>query len=198
MIELEAVVSTFYPTYLRERFVNRIHDLTFLEGVAEDLRSGQPRHVAIFGLRRIGKTLLCQEQVVRLLTKGDVIPVYLDMEELCTAPEIFAQRYIGLISFWALTAGEGPVDSYLTAERLMETEAVEVPLVARTAGAVARELGRGKPDYSLLLKLAFDFPDQLGQTLGRPMMCFRSEVHTAVIQAHCILVCCLLLENKKQ
>jgi AAA+ ATPase superfamily predicted ATPase len=168
-------MPTFYPSYLRERFTNRAHELAFLEGVAEDLRRGQPRHVAIFGLRRIGKTLLCQEQVLRLLVQGDIIPVYLDMEELCTAPEPFAQRYIGLTCFWALAGGEGPVDPYLTVERLLETQATEVPLVARTVGAVARELGRSKPDYGVLLKLAFDFPDQLGQTLGRPLMCFLDE-----------------------
>lgn len=168
-------MSSFYPDYLRERFVDRIHELAFLEGVAEDLQEGQPRHVAIFGLRRIGKTLLCQEQVVRLLAEGDVIPVYLDMEELCTAPELFAQRYVGLTCFWALTAGEGPVDSYLTVDRLMETDAVEVAVVARTAGSIARELGRTKPDYGLLLKTAFDFPDQLGQALDRRLMCFLDE-----------------------
>ncbi|GFP33098.1 hypothetical protein HKBW3S42_01416, partial [Candidatus Hakubella thermalkaliphila] len=82
-------MPTFYPTYLRERFTNRARELAFLDGVAEDLRRGQPRHVALFGLRRIGKTLLCQEQVIRLLVRGDIIPVYLDMEELCTAPEPF-------------------------------------------------------------------------------------------------------------
>ncbi|GFP27439.1 restriction endonuclease [Candidatus Hakubella thermalkaliphila] len=168
-------MPTFYPTYLRERFTNRARELALLEGVAEDLRRGQLRHVALFGLRRIGKTLLCQEQVIRLLVRGDIIPVYLDMEELCTAPEPFAQRYIGLTCFWALAGGEAPVDPYLTVERLLETEVVKVPLVVRTAGAVSRELGRSKPDYGLLLKLAFDFPDQLGQTLGRPLMCFLDE-----------------------
>jgi len=118
-----------------------VYELVFLEGVSEDLRHGQPRHVALFGRRRIGKTLLCQEQVLRLLDEGETIPVYLDMEDLCTAPEPFAQRYIGLTCFWALTGGDGPVDSYLTVERLLETRAAEVPLIARTVGAVARELG---------------------------------------------------------
>lgn len=168
-------MPTFYPTYLRERFTNRAHELALLEGVAEDLRRGRPRHVAIFGLRRIGKTLLCQEQVLRLLAEGDIIPVYLDMEGLCTAPELFAQRYIGLTCFWALAGGERPVDPYLTVERLLETQAAEVSLVARTAGALSRELGRSKPDYGVLLKLAFDFPDQLAGALGRSLMCFLDE-----------------------
>jgi len=168
-------MPTFYPHYLRERFTNRAHELAFLEGVAEDLRRGQPRHVAIFGLRRIGKTILCQEQMLRLLVQGDIIPAYMNMEDLCTAPEIFAQRYIGLTCFWALARGEGPVDPYLTVEQLLDTEAVDVPLVARTAGALTRQLSLSKPDYGVLLKLAFDFPDQLGQALGRRLMCFLDE-----------------------
>lgn len=168
-------MPTFYPPYLRERFTNRAHELSVLASVAQDLEDGRPRHVALFGLRRIGKTLLCQEQVVRLLDQGDVAPVYLDMEGICSAPEPFAQRYVGLTCYWAFAKGVGPVEPYLTADRLLETEATEVPLVARTVGTLVRELGRRKPDYALLLELAFDFPDQLAQTLDRPIICFLDE-----------------------
>lgn len=168
-------MATFYPSYLREIFTNRAHELSVLATVAEDLKRGHPRHVALFGLRRIGKTLLAQEQVVRLLDQGDVAPVYLDMEDICSAPEPFAQRYVGLTSYWALSKGEGPADRYLTADRLLETEAADIPLIARTAGSLIRELGRRKPDYTVLLKLAFDFPEQLGKALDRSIMCFLDE-----------------------
>lgn len=67
-------MTTFYPSYLRELFTNRAHELSVLANVAEDLRGGHPRHVALFGLRRVGKTLLAQEQVVRLLARGDLAP----------------------------------------------------------------------------------------------------------------------------
>lgn len=163
-------MTAFYPSYLRELFTNRAHELSVLANVAEDLRGGHPRHVALFGLRRVGKTLLAQEQVVRLLARGDVAPVYLDMEGICSAPEPFAQRYVGLTCYWILSEGEGPVDHYLTADRLLETEAAEVPLIARTAGALIRELGHRKPDYSALLRLAFDFPEQLAEAMDRSIM----------------------------
>lgn len=168
-------MPTFYPSYLREIFTDRAHELSVLANVAEDLQGGHPRHVALFGLRRIGKTVLAQEQVVRLLDQGDLAPVYLDMEDICSAPEPFAQRYVGLTCYWVLSKGEGPVDRYLTADRLLETEASDVPLVARTAGSLIRELGRRRPDYTVLLKLAFDFPEQLAQTLDRSVMCFLDE-----------------------
>jgi hypothetical protein len=168
-------MPTFYPPYLRERFTNRAHELSVLASVATDLQEGRPRHVALFGLRRIGKTLLAQEQVVRLLDQGVVAPVYLDMEGICSAPEPFAQRFVGLTCYWVLAEGEGTVEPYLTADRLLETEAAAVPAVARTAGALVRELGRRKSDYTLLLKLAFDFPELLAQALDQPIMCFLDE-----------------------
>ena len=131
--------------------------------------------MALFGLRRIGKTLLAQEQVARLLDNGDVLPVYLDMQAVCSAPEPFAQRYVGLICYWAIAGREGAIEPYLTADRLLETEATDVPVVARTIGALVRELDRRKPDYGLLLKLAFDFPEQLAGALDQPLMCFLDE-----------------------
>lgn len=168
-------MSAFYPSYLRERFTNRAHELSVLTKMADDLRAGHPRHVALFGLRRIGKTLLAQEQVARLLDHGDVLPIYLDMQAVCSAPEPFAQRYVGLICYWAIAGREGAIEPYLTADRLLETEATNVPVVARTIGALVRELDRRKPDYGLLLKLAFDFPEQLAEALDQPLMCFLDE-----------------------
>ncbi len=168
-------MSNFYPSYLRELFTNREHELSVLTSVAEELKAGRPSHVAFFGLRRIGKTLLAQEQVTRLMDHGGVAPVYMDMQAICSAPEPFAQRYIGLTCYWVLGGVKGPVDAYLTADRLLETDAATYPLVTRTVGALMRELGHRKPDYSLLLKLAFDFPDQLAAAVDRPIMCFLDE-----------------------
>ena len=85
-------MTSFYAEATHERFTNRVNELHLLDQVAADLRRGLPRHVALFGLRRIGKTLLCQEQVQRLARGGEVLPVYMDFEDICTAPELFAQR----------------------------------------------------------------------------------------------------------
>jgi len=38
-------------------FTDRVSELTTLAQVADDLLAGRPRHVALFGLRHIGKTL---------------------------------------------------------------------------------------------------------------------------------------------
>ena len=78
-------MTTFYTT--PPFFTDRISELSTLDQVAADLLDGRPRHIALFGLRRIGKTLVCQEQMRRLRAGGRVIPIYLDLEDLATAPE---------------------------------------------------------------------------------------------------------------
>ncbi len=156
-------------------FTNRVSELTTLALVADDLLVGRPRHVALFGLRRIGKTLVCQEQMRRLHASGNVIPVYLDLQDLASSPELFAQRYVGLSCFWAVDHGEGPADPYLSATDLMQTNAGSLSVVTRTAAALINEMGKQKVDYTTLLNIAFDFPERLAEALGRPLMYFLDE-----------------------
>lgn len=156
-------------------FTNRVSELTTLGLVADDLLVGRPRHVALFGLRRIGKTLVCQEQMRRLHASGKVIPVYLDLQDLASSPELFAQRYVGLSSFWAVDHGEGPADPYLSATDLMQTNAGSLSVVTRTAAALINEMGKQRVDYTTLLNIAFDFPERLAEALGRPLMYFLDE-----------------------
>jgi len=178
------MVASFYPPYLRQQFTNRVRELDFLQHVAEDLAAGRPRRVALWGLRRIGKTLLLQEQMARLLEQGQVQPVYMDFEDVCTSPEMFAQRYIGLIAFWSLTGGQGEVDAYLTVERLLETAATRSTAVAQTAASLLRELTQARPDQALLLKLAFDFPEKLAQEQGRNLLLFLDEFTEVATLSH--------------
>jgi predicted AAA+ superfamily ATPase len=56
------MTASFYPPHLCHRFTNRVGELNFLQGVAEDLAAGRPRCVALRGLRRAGKTLLIRKQ----------------------------------------------------------------------------------------------------------------------------------------
>ncbi len=156
-------------------FTNRVSELTTLGLVADDLLVGRPRHVALFGLRRIGKTLVCQEQMRRLHASGQVIPVYLDLQDLASSPELFTQRYVGLSCFWAVDHGEGPADPYLSATDLMQTNAGSLSVVTRTAAALINEMGKQKVDYTTLLNIAFDFPERLAEALGRPLMYFLDE-----------------------
>ena len=79
------MIVLFHPAHLRFLFTNRERELELLHQATTSLADGRPRHLAIFGLRRIGKTLLLLEHAVRLLNSdrtGSVRPAYLDLEEL--------------------------------------------------------------------------------------------------------------------
>jgi len=169
------MLANIYPPYLRQIFTNRVHELSLLQSVVEDLREGKPRRVALWGLRRVGKTLVIQEQVARTSTQAGIRPVYMDFEEICTSPELFSQRYIGLVVYWVLEGGQGNIDAYLTIERLLESAASRSEVVSQVSGSLLRELSRSKPDQALLMKLAFDFPEKLAQELDIKMVLFLDE-----------------------
>ena len=176
--------NLMYPESLRQLFTDRQRELAFLQTVADDLVSGRQRHVAIFGLRRIGKTLLLLEQLNRLLNENEIIPVYINFEDICSSPEIFAQRYIGYVTFWATTGGEGDIDQYLTIPRLLVSEAMSVKTVATTAGTIANELGRTQPDSAFILKQAFDFPQRLARELEKKLILFLDEFTEINVLSH--------------
>jgi AAA+ ATPase superfamily predicted ATPase len=169
------MITNFYPPYLRQLFTNRARELDFLQSLVTDLLAGKPRRLAVWGLRRVGKTLVIQEQIARMHDQGVAHPVYMDFEDICTAPELFAQRYIGLVTFWALENGQGDVDAYLTVERLLEAVAGRSVVASQTAGSLLRELSRTKPDQALLLKLAFEYPEKLAQELNKKLVLFLDE-----------------------
>ena len=188
------MVNFMYPLSLRELFTDRERELDFLQAVADELISGMQRHVAIFGLRRIGKTLLLLEQLRRLLNHSEIIPVYINFEDICSSPEIFAQRYVGYVTFWALERGSpfspdlakkaGDIDQYLTLPRLLASEAMSVKSVATTAGTIANELGRTQPDSAFILKQAFDFPQKLASELNKKLILYLDEFTEIDVLSH--------------
>lgn len=168
-------MSEWHASPSLEVFTDRVHELSILAQAAVDLEHGRPHHIALFGLRRIGKTLLCQEQMQHLAVQGRIIPIYMNLEGICTSPELFVQRYIGLTCFWAVAGGQDSVELYLRAVDLLQTPAAAVPVVLDAIRFLITELGREVVDPGALLHLAFDFPDRLAIALGRPIMCFLDE-----------------------
>jgi len=158
------MTTSFYPPHLRTLFTDRERELAVLEQATLSLADGRPRHLALFGLRRIGKTLLLMEHLTRLIEQaphGAVRPVYVDMEELVTSPELFSRRYVGLVTFWALTGGQGDRDSFLTPAGLLGGPAAGLRCVAQTLAT----LERARDDPALQVSAALDFPEKLAAEL---------------------------------
>jgi len=158
----------FYPPDLRRQFVNRERELQQLAHYLDQLRAGRPTHVALFGLRRIGKTLLLKEFMARLLEQSDdVIPVYMDLSETCGSPEHFATAYIGLTAYWFLTRGQALPLPYFDPSALQARVAgAGEPILGEAIRRLNQELAKAKPDRHLLLQLAFGLPPHLAHERG--------------------------------
>lgn len=177
------MTTSFYPPHLRALFTNRERELDILEGATSSLADGRPRHLALFGLRRIGKTLLLLEHVARLIERspaGPVRPVYIDMEELVTSPELFSRRYVGLVTFWALTAGQGERESFLTPAGLLGGPAGGLRCVAQTLGT----LDRAQDDPALQVSTALDFPEKLAAELDCYLLLLLDEFTELAVLGH--------------
>ncbi len=155
-------------------FTNREAELESLYMAAEALMKGRPRHIALSGLRRIGKTLLLKEFARRWEHPEEVIPVYLNIEDICFDPAIFAQRFVGSIAHGSL-APDQDIASFLQAESLLVTDAADCRAVSRTAGTLANELSKAKPDHDLMIREAFRFPEVLAEEQDIRLMLLLDE-----------------------
>jgi AAA+ ATPase superfamily predicted ATPase len=128
-------------------------------------------HVALFGLRRIGKTLLLKEFIRRTLVESSgVAPVYMDFATLSSSPENFSLGYVGQICYWLLLRGEGDASPFLNAGSLFgalfqNNGADLYPLVE----PLLHELEKARPDRQALLRLAFHFPQEAARIRQRSL-----------------------------
>ena len=98
------MLNYLYPTDERTLFTDRQYHLGLLEMCRTELEAGRRKHLALIGLRRIGKTLILKEFILRLLQQTgnspSVIPIYLDLQRMGLSPEFFATEYIGAALYW--------------------------------------------------------------------------------------------------
>jgi len=110
-------MNAFYPSDQQHLFTNRLKELAELEHYQEKLYTAPAEHLALFGLCRIGKTLLLKEFLRRVLvSRSDVIPVYMDFSALCSSPENFASGFVGSLCYWLVNT-PSTVSTVAMAER---------------------------------------------------------------------------------
>jgi predicted transcriptional regulator len=97
--------------------------------------------------------------------------VYLDFEELATSPELFSRRYIGLVTFWALTAGQGDRESFLTPAGLLGGPAAGLRCVAQALAG----LDNARDDPAAQVSLALDYPEKLAVELDCRLLLLLDE-----------------------
>lgn len=154
---------TFYPLDQQALFTNREYELAQLYHYRQALLSGPVENMALFGLRRIGKTLLLKEFVRRTLeSEPGIAPVFMDFSTLASSPENFALGYCGLICYWLLSRGEGDAGLFLSAGSLpgalLQYNAADLYALVEP---LLHELDKARPDRQALLRMAFHFPQQI-------------------------------------
>jgi AAA+ ATPase superfamily predicted ATPase len=170
-------MNYFYPSDQQSLFTNRRQELATLDHYHNSLTNGPVEHVALFGLRRIGKTLLLKE-FMRQLTASSHIerPAFLDFSVICSSPENFALGFIGSICYWLLEEGKSDPESFLNPASLGSA-------VLRAGGdklyeeiqPILQELQRARPDRQALLRQTFRFPRQAAATQGKKIVLICDE-----------------------
>ncbi|MDZ7290370.1 MAG: ATP-binding protein [candidate division KSB1 bacterium] len=170
-------MDVIYPHSLRTIFTNREHELRFLQYLKTQHLQGNTQHCILFGLRRIGKTLLLKEFVRRTLAQNEkIVPVYIDLEDITSSPENFAIGYVGMICFWFLTRGKANPESYLRMSSLFTTGMrSNNQAIQETLDYMHREMERAKANRMEMLRTAFNFPEQLARTSQKKFIIILDE-----------------------
>jgi AAA+ ATPase superfamily predicted ATPase len=170
-------MELIYPENLRKIFTNREHELNLLEYFKTQHQRGNTQHSVLFGLRRIGKTLLLKEFIRKTLSsQKDIIPVYINLEEITSSPENFAVGYIGSHCFWYLTKGKANPEEFFKLNTLLtHTLGSKNQAVKETAQYLQRELGKAKVNRTDILRAAFHFPEQIALSTGKKLLIVLDE-----------------------
>ena len=156
-------MNYFYPQDQQILFTDRETELGQLKHALQSFKTGPAEHIALFGLRRVGKTLLLKELIRQFLaTEPDITPAYLDFSALCSSPENFVLGYIGSICYWLFEKGKSDPEAYINASTLPVTLARHgADDLMEDIQPILQELARAKPDRQALLRQAFRFPRQV-------------------------------------
>lgn len=165
-------MNYFYPSDQQALFTNRERELAELAHYRHSLQTGAAEHIALFGLRRIGKTLLLKEFIRRTLAEDpEIVPVYMDFSFLSSSPENFALGYVGQVCYWLLTRGESDPEPFLRPGTLPSAVLQRGASDLHTAlQPILHELEKARPDRQALLRQAFRFPRQVVAARGRNLI----------------------------
>lgn len=151
-------------------FVNRVRELDEFDSLLSDLKRGRRRHLALLGLRRIGKTVLLDE----VRRRHPEFPIcYVALDDVVSSPESFARSLVGQLLATA-AAHKGLEPSLVrTDDALLGMAAA---LDAKIIGLVREIISwMEKPDYGELLISTMRFAGHLSEILGIPILVMLDE-----------------------
>jgi AAA+ ATPase superfamily predicted ATPase len=152
-------------------FVDRVNELIEFDAMLAALGRGFRRHLALLGLRRIGKTLLLDEVRHR---HPNLAISYLNLDEVVSSPEEFARAFVTeIIRAAARSVGKLPQNG-LTDEGLRDAAVFVHPGLGPAVDAIVGLLQAGG-SYGALLVAVMRFPSQVSGALDLPILVMLDE-----------------------
>ncbi len=157
-------------------FVDRTSELAEFDALLGALAEGRRRHVALLGLRRIGKTLLLDEVRHRHPTSAIA---YVALDEIVSSPEDFARTLvIEVLRAAALGKGHSP-QIVPTDGGLRNAAAALHPDLSASVDEILA-LTREEAYYGALLTAVMRFPSHVSGALGLPLLMMLDEFQEVV------------------
>lgn len=164
------MLNYFYRPEDQKIFTGRQSELDQLD---RHLTGNQPADMHLSGLRRIGKSMLIKEFILRHVDDQNVLPVYINLEEISETPEDFVVKFIGWQIYWLYGKGETLPLPYLHLSSLLFQ--IQDQTLREALLPLVHELERLRPNRQMLLQEAFAFPTLLAQVTGRRVLLFLDE-----------------------
>lgn len=150
-------------------FTNRYRILETLRVNLQKILKGKGNNLALFGPRRIGKTMVLRKFLEGIHEKKGILAVYIHMEGMIASPVLFAQKYsASIINAYAMKTGiafsdEALLDPIFMASEVSRFKSNAIQRIART---ILEEWGRSAQNEARLLQEAFELPENLAKEEG--------------------------------
>lgn len=164
------MLEYFYRKDDQDIFTGRMGEISLMESY---LLSERPVDIHLSGLRRIGKTMLIKEFIKRHLAGNDILPVYVNLEEVSETPEDFALKFVGWHIYWHYSKGDDlPIDFLHLPSLIFQTPDKNM---RDALLPITRELEKARPDRQRLLQECFSFSGTLAGLSRKRVVLFLDE-----------------------
>lgn len=153
-------------------FLGRKEELKALYKAKDELLKGRGDVYFISGIKGSGKTSLLDKfsQTIK-----DVDVIYINIKRLSLSPDLFSLHFIGNILFFLAGETDDKAQYFNPSFQKRFVEALGEKKITDYANRFYGELFKTKPDYSLILRLAFQFPSVISNTLSIKLIILLDE-----------------------
>ncbi len=153
-------------------FLGRSDELKILYKAEDELLKGKGFLYFISGIKGTGKTALLNQfsQSIK-----DIDVIYIDIKRLSLSPDLFSLYFIGNIFFSIAGKKDDKTNYFNETFQKKFIEGLNNEKITRHIAKFYEELQSQKPDYELLLKLTFQLPSVISQSLSIPLVILLDE-----------------------